>query len=394
MYRLADGIPEGVLLMLGSQAGELGEDHVGDGQDEHPRHHQVQVGGILHSRHARSVVEVGAELGVDGEIDGLHPGGHHHRPHQGEGLAHSLRTEGEVGVIVEIQLPQTGHLNQGLEQPPHQIGSRQSVYTKVVIQKEKVADDNQIGHGTNERRDIEAVHGLQNSHKGEGHPGKEHGREHGPGEGGRQGRRLSVIPVSKQGDQGLGKDHAQYREHRGKQGHHRQEVPAKTKGLFLSFLREILAEDRNKTGRNRGGKHHIKKDPGDAAGDVKCLGLHPGGAVMHRHQMVPVQPQHFAQQGNCHNHTNSFCGIFVVFCQAFLSFPRAKRPSLRIIALFYTKHFPFSTVLVPDSRLVHNFLCTLLPPGWNCLVSPIESQGHSCYNGCVRFFRGFSPIYQ
>ena len=65
-------------------------------------------------------------------------------------------------------------------------------------------------------------------------------------------------------------------------------VAAKTKGLFLPFLGQVLTEHGNKAGRNRGGKHHVKKDPGNTAGDIKRLGLHPGGSVVHRHQMIPV----------------------------------------------------------------------------------------------------------
>ena len=153
VHRLTDGIPELSLLVLRRQPGELGENHVGNRQNKHARHHQIQVGGVFHSRHTRSVVEVGAELGVDGQVNGLHPGGHHHRTHEGEGLTHSLRPEGEVRVVMKVQLPQGGHLNDGLEKPAHQIGRRQSVNAKPIIQKEKVADDDQIGHGADEGRD-------------------------------------------------------------------------------------------------------------------------------------------------------------------------------------------------------------------------------------------------
>ena len=191
-------------------------------------------------------------------------------------------------MVVEIQLPQAGHLNESLEKPPHQIGSRQTVYPTAVIQEEKVPDDDQIGHSADERRDVEAIHGLQNAHKRESHPGKEHRGEHGPGEGGGQGRGLRIISVSKQGNQRLSKDHTQYGEHRGEQCHHRQEVSSKPEGLLFPLLGQIFAEYGNKTGRDGRSKHHIKKDPGDAAGDVKCLGLHPGRPVVHRHQMVPV----------------------------------------------------------------------------------------------------------
>ena len=191
-------------------------------------------------------------------------------------------------MVMKVQLPQGGHLNNGLEKPAHQIGRRQSVNAKPVIQEEKVADDDQIGHGADEGRDIKAVHGLQDTHKGEGHPGKEHRGEHSPGQGRSQSRSLGIVSVGKQRDQGLGKYHTQHREHGGQQCHHRQEVAAKTKGLFLPFLSQILAEHGNKAGRDRRGKHHVKKDPGNTAGNIKRLGLHPGRPVVHRHQMIPV----------------------------------------------------------------------------------------------------------
>lgn len=189
---------------------------------------------------------------------------------------------------MKVQPPQRGHLDESLEKPAHQIGRRQSVYAEPVIQEKEVADDDQIGHSADEGRDIEAVHGLQNTHKGEGYSGKQHRGEHGPGEGCGQGRSLGIVTVGKQSDQWLGKYHTQHGEHSGKQRHHRQEVAAKTKGLFLPFLGQVLAEHGNKAGRNRGGKHHVKKDPGNTAGDIKRLGLHPGGSVVHRHQMIPV----------------------------------------------------------------------------------------------------------
>ena len=219
MNRLADGLAEGVLLMLRSQARKLGEGHVGDGENKYASDDQIQVGGVLHGGDSGAVVQVGTKLGIDRQINGLDPGGDHDGPHEGKGFPHSLRPGVKVGTKPEIQPPQGGHLDQRLEEPPHQIGRRQSVAPQAVVQEEEVGDDDQIGHRADEGRDVEAVHGLENAHKGEGHPGKEHRGEHDPGQGSGQGRRLLVIAVGKQGHQGLGKENTQYGEHRCQQGH-------------------------------------------------------------------------------------------------------------------------------------------------------------------------------
>ena len=42
----------------------------------------------------------------------------------------------------------------------------------------------------------------------------------------------------------------------------------------------------------------------DAAGNIKGLGLHTGGAVVYRHQAVPVQTKYFSQQGDGHHHAD------------------------------------------------------------------------------------------
>ena len=89
----------------------------GDGQDKHPSDHQVQIGGILHGGHPRPVVQVGAEPGVDGQVDGCTQVDTITGPIRAKARRIPSVRKGEVGVYRKPICFKEGHLHQGLEQP-------------------------------------------------------------------------------------------------------------------------------------------------------------------------------------------------------------------------------------------------------------------------------------
>ena len=238
---------------------------------------------------------------------------------------------------MEAQSAQRGDQNDRLKQPAQQIGPGQTIDAQLGVQGEEVEDDCPVGHRRHEGRGGEVVLSLEHPHQGEGHAGKEHRREHHPGEGDGQPGGGGVGVVGKEGHQGLGEGHSRQCDGSGKQGDDGEEGAGKAKGLLPALFLQVFAEHRDKAGGNGRGKHRVEKHPWNAAGGKKGVGGGTG-AVVDGKQPVPVQAQHLADKGNGHHKADGPGRAAVLFLQS--AHPLSKSR----IGIFYIMCRFFSTV--------------------------------------------------
>ena len=219
------------------------------------------------------------------------------------------RLEGQA----EAELPQFGHLDQRLSAPSAQHGHGQTAHAEIIKQEQKISYHNQIRHQTDQRRDTELAHGLQNSHKGVGKTGADH---HGKkdscqfhGQPLDLGRQLRCQKIH----QRRGKCHThggKHRRNKENQIHIGCRVPHS--GL-LPFPHQEIAEHGNKGGGHHPADDEIKNQNRQAAGGF--VGHRRGGhAVSVGHESVPEKSQCLGSKDD-HSHHGSRAqkAVFLLF---------------------------------------------------------------------------------
>ncbi len=320
MERGSGGLQKLALLIRGLQPGQFRENHIRDRQHKHAGHNEIQIVRQIDHRRAVPAQQVGAEPGVDHQVDGLRPGADHGGEHQGVDLAHPLRPRAGIRHPGEPFLPQGRHLHQHLQTPRQQKHHGQAVDPEPPVEREVVEDNQAVGHRADERRDIELIQGLQDPHKGERQPREKDRGEHDPGQPDAQLRRGRIEPVRHELHQRLGQEDPGPAEHQRHDADHRQEIARELKRLPSALSAQILRKDRNEAGRDGGGENHIKKDPGDSAGHEESVALHTQ-AVVDREKPVPHQAQHLAKQGENHHQPDGFHRAVVSVCHALPPLP-------------------------------------------------------------------------
>ena len=255
---------------------------------------------------------MGAKFGVNGKIDGLHPGGDHHRSHQGKDLLHPLGPKLQPRGVGKALFVKGRELHHCLQKPAHQESRCQTVDAELPIQGPEIEDDDGVGNGADESRDIELIQRLQNAHKREGKACEKDRGEHNAGEARGQGGSLGVVTICKEGDELLRKGHAKTCEGQGQNTDDGEEGPTELEGLFLAAAFQVFAEYRNKAGRDSGGKHRVKKHSRDAAGGIEGAGLH-AHAVVDCQEMIPVQAHDLAQERQYHHDADGPRSAFLFF---------------------------------------------------------------------------------